>query len=222
MRSALRTFFLLIGVVAFLPADVLYNVTVDTTSLLNSNGYIDFQLGPSGNSQPATVSILNFSTNGLLNGADVFWAGDVSGALPGTLSIGNSTQFNDYFAAIRFGTNLSYRLNFSGDAVNAPNGGQQAGNRFAFGLFAADQTTPLGTKDPFGSLFIISLNSDGTIVVDTSSAVIPTSVVPQSVSETPEPRTIGLLGASLLGWFGLRRFVNDKLGDVTSKRGLQN
>lgn len=208
MRSALRTILLLVGVVALLPADVLYDVAVDTTSLLKANGYVDFQLGPSGNSQPVTASILNFSTDGLLNGASVLSAGDVSGALPGPLSIGNSTQFNDYFAAMQFGANISYRLNFSGDAVNAPNGSQQAGSRFAFSLFAADGSTPLGTRDPFGSLFIIDLNSDGIAVADTSNALIPTAVIPQSASEVPEPCTIGLLGAALLGGFGLRRFVN--------------
>jgi hypothetical protein len=193
------------GAAALLPADILYNVTVDTTSLLNTSGYIDFQLGPSGNSQSATASILNFSANGPLNQSDIFLAGDANGTLPGVVSIGNSAQFNNYFEAITFGTKVSFQLNFSGDAVNSPNSAQQAGNRFAFGLFAADQSTPLGTNDSFGNLFVIDLNSDGTSVADTSSAVIPASVTPQVAAEAPEPGALGLLGAGLLGWLGLRR-----------------
>src|SRR3954470_2669434 len=106
MKSALRTIFLFAGAAALLPADILYNVTVDTTSLLNTSGYIDFQLGPSGNSQSATASILNFSANGPLNGSDIFLAGGANATLPGVVSIGNSAQFNNYFEAITFGTKV--------------------------------------------------------------------------------------------------------------------
>jgi len=92
-------------------ADVIYFVTVDTTAIGGTPGNIDFQFNPGGSSsQPAFVSISLFSSSGgILTGAP-FTVGDVSGALPGDVTIANTAALNDYFQPFTFGTSFQFQL----------------------------------------------------------------------------------------------------------------
>jgi hypothetical protein len=76
---------------------ITYNVTVDTSSISGTSGSLDFQFNPGPlTTQAASLQILDFSSDGSLAGSPSL-TGDVSGALPGTLTYDNGTAYNDYF-----------------------------------------------------------------------------------------------------------------------------
>lgn len=194
---------LLLCLAAAAPADVTYEVTVDTTSLIGSTGFLDFQFnpGPLG-SQAATGEIQNFILiPGSLAGAPDPM-GDVMGALPGTVSIGNSTGFNDYFQQVMFGPQIMFDLFLTGPALSAPDGVSASGSSFGFSMFANDGVTPLLTTNPDGFALIVDVNLTGI----THQFTFPSDLNggPPAVSATivPEPRAAILLlsVAAILGF----------------------
>src|SRR5277367_1168065 len=76
---------------------ITYDVTVDTSSVFGTAGSLDFNFntGPLV-TQTASLRILGFAGDGTLAGSPML-TGDVSGALPSTLTFDNETGFNDYF-----------------------------------------------------------------------------------------------------------------------------
>src|SRR5271154_467342 len=87
--------------------DSVYSVDVDTSSLLGTSAQLAFDLiyggGPSN-----TVTISDFSTDGTLG--TVFPTGLVSGTLPGTVSLTDSSSsfFNEYLTGLTLGTTFSF------------------------------------------------------------------------------------------------------------------
>ena len=185
-------------------AAILYSVTVDTSLLPNgSAGNINFQFNPGGGSQAASASLSNFATNGTLGGAPTL-TGDVSGALPGTVTFGNSTGFNDYFQGFTFGSSYSFLLTLYGPAIDAPNGTATSGTTFGVALFDAGGTNPLLTTDPFGFAALADINLNGSISLTLFSPEgLAGSVV--SFTEVPEPATGILAGVSILAACLVRR-----------------
>src|SRR5690349_1691025 len=77
--------------------EITYNVLVNTSSIAGTAGSLDFNFNPGPLvTQAASVQILNFSTDGSLNGT-ASKIGDVSGGLPAAMTFDNGTAFNDYF-----------------------------------------------------------------------------------------------------------------------------
>ncbi len=78
---------------------VTYAIDVNTSGLSTDSGYLDFQFNPGPSSDPATVTLSGFTSDGTLvpgapDGGNI---GDViSGTLPGTVIIGNADVLNDY------------------------------------------------------------------------------------------------------------------------------
>jgi hypothetical protein len=175
-----------------------YEVTVNTSSISGDPGSLDFQFNPGPLvSEPATLQILSFASNGTLN-PPAFPTGDVTGTLPGTLSFDNLTQFNDYFEAFTFGTALSFEVSISGAA------GGTSGSTFAFSMFSDPAgTIPLLTTDPNGFAFTEDLNTDGTTTATNVSPQVGSTAV-------PEPSALLLLITVLLGlgWTIRRRLVS--------------
>lgn len=167
-------------------ADVLFGVSVDTSTISGTIGFLDFQFnpGPLG-SQSAFADILNFS-GGTLMGPPAI-TGDVTGALPGIVSLNNDTLFNDYFQQFKFGPAITFGLLLGGPALNNP-GGFASGSTFGFGMFDATGTQPLLTSDPNGFTFTIDVNLDGTTTVLNSSTGNP-----QVAHITPEPEPAPLV-----------------------------
>ena len=131
-------------------AGVVYSVSVDTSLLTSgTTGNLNFQFNPGGGSQEASASLSNFTTDGTLTGVPTL-TGDVSGTLPGTVTFGNSTAFNDYFHGFTFGSSFSFLLTLYGPAIDAPNGTATSGTTFGVAMFDDLGTTPLLTTDPFG------------------------------------------------------------------------
>lgn len=186
-------------------AGVVYSVSVDTSLLTSgTTGNLNFQFNPGGGSQEASASLSNFTTDGTLTGVPTL-TGDVSGTLPGTVTFGNSTGFNDYFHGFTFGSSFSFLLTLYGPAIDAPNGTATSGTTFGVAMFDDFGSTPLLTTDPFGFAGLAEINLDGSVSLimyapDTFNNPVVT------FAEVPEPATGVVTGVSLLAaWFFRRR-----------------
>jgi hypothetical protein len=116
--------------------------------------------------------------------------GGVLGVLPGTVTIDNSTAFNDYFQGFHFGATIQFLLSFGGPAVTSPNGTSTSGSTFGFGMWNSTETNPLLTTDPNGFTFTVDLNLDGS----TTPTTFPAATLE---SATPEPAPFALLAFGL-------------------------
>jgi len=185
---------------------ITYEVTVNTSSIAGTAGSLDFNFNPGPLvTQAASLQILGFSSDGTLAGSPTL-TGDISGALPLTLTFDNGTAFNDYFEGFTYGTSLVFDVYLYGPALSSPDGTSTSGSTFAFSMFSnAAGTIPVLTTDlADGFAFTVDVNLDGTTTVTNFSP--ETSI---TVSAVPEPGAWLLLGTALLGasllWFRSKR-----------------
>lgn len=185
-------------------ADVVYQFTVDTSSISGIAGSLDLQFNPGPLvSQQASLQILSFVSSGTFAGGPIL-SGDVSGGpLPATLTFGNSAAFNDYFAGFTFGSSLAFDIRLYGAAINSPNGTATSGSAFAFSMFSDPAgTVPALTTDlTDGFAALVGVNLDGTTAITNFSR--QTSVAPASA--VPEPRSLPLVGTAIAVLGLLRR-----------------
>jgi hypothetical protein len=184
-------------------APIIYDVTVDSSSISGTAGSLDFNFNPGPLvTQAASLQILNFTSNGTLAGNPTL-TGDVTGALPATLTFDNATAFNDYFEGFTFGSTLSFQVSLFGPALSSPNGTSTSGSRFAFSMFSdAAGTIPVLTTDTTdGFAFTIDVNLNGTTTVTNFSA--QTTVVPVT-GAVPEPGTLPLMAVGIGLWLAFR------------------
>ena len=88
---------------------IIYDVTVDTSSISGTMGSLDFNFDPGPfMTQLAQLQILGFTSDGALAGACPCGTGDVTGQLPATLTFDNATGFNDYFDSFTYGSAISF------------------------------------------------------------------------------------------------------------------
>jgi hypothetical protein len=165
---------------------VTYQVTINTTSAVSTDGYIDLELNPnSASSSAISASVFNFSGATVTsydpqaaNGS----AGSVSGSLPGSLSFTNSSVLNDYTQSIVFGTDsIVFDVTLTGVGVVASDGSD-----FQV-AFYDDSGDSLFTSDPSGIAGVININTDGSVTPDSLSSDV-------SIAATPEPGTLSLFG----------------------------
>jgi hypothetical protein len=196
----MRTIMLAAAVAVLAPAGAITNrVTVNTSAINGTSGFLDFDFAPGNDSQSAFVTIANFSPGDSLTGVPQV-NGSVTGTLLGTLTIDNSTQFNDYFQAFNYGTSIQFLLTFDGTALTAPDGVSTSGSTFAFGMFDSTGSNPLLTTDPNGNTFTVNVNLDGSTTITTfpsdGNGGPPAATV---VAETPEPSYFLLVALLLAG-----------------------
>lgn len=164
-----------------------FPVTIGTSLLAGAQAILAFDFiegGPPAN----TVSILNFSTDGTLGVASTM--GDVSGTLPGQVTLGDTSFFNEYAQAIALGNVISFIVDASS---NAPDSGSFPD---AFSFFLLDPTTWLSlvtTSDPTGAnaLFLYSIGEPNPLTIYDSPEVTV------SVPSVPEPPTVLLMVTAL-------------------------
>jgi len=177
---------------------ITYHVSVDTSSIAGTAGSLEFQFNPGPlSSQPASLQILNFASNGTLAGAPQTF-GDVSGGpLPSTVTFDNGGAFNDYFDGFTFGSSLAFDITLFGPALTAPNGTATSGSAFGFSMFSdPDGTIAALTSDPTGLALRIDVLLNGTSSV--------TSFSPEAAVAVPEPSTVLLTATVLLGLYAAR------------------
>jgi len=203
MRTYLSLLATLLWITPLASADIIYHVTATTSTIAGTAGSLEFQFAPGGLvTQGAFLDIMNFNSDGALVGGAML-SGDVTGALPATVTFDNGTSFNDYFQDFTFGASLEFDVRLYGPAVNTPDGTSTSGSTFGFSMYS-DQagTIPALTTDPLGFAATIDLNLDGTGTVNSSST--QTTVAP-SVNAVPEPSSLALLAAATLGAIFRRR-----------------
>jgi len=200
----------LAGSLALLPAGPLfagpiaYLVTVNTGAISGTSGFLDFSFAPGYDSQSAFVTIGSFAPGGSLSGSPVV-NGGVLGVLPGTVTIDNSTAFNDYFQGFEFGTTIQFLLSFGGPAVTSPDG-TSSGSTFGFGMFENSAgTIPLLTTDPFGNAFTVDVNPDGSTTPIIFPAALDAPPAATLESTTPEPAPCALLALGLVVLFAVSK-----------------
>jgi hypothetical protein len=177
------------------PADILYSVAVDTSSISGIAGSLDFNFtsGPL-ISQFALADFLNFTSDGSLAGSPIL-TGDVSGGpLPSTVTFDNGGALNDYFEGFTYGSTLAFVVRLYGPAINSPDGVSTSGSLFAFSMFSdAAGTMPVLTSDTTdGFAITLGVNLDGSTKAMNFSS--QTTLTQETV---PEPASFLLLASGL-------------------------
>jgi hypothetical protein len=140
---------------------VTYRVSVDTSALAGTNGYLDFQLNPGAvpDAQQAHARIQSFqSVGGTL--AAVSTSGTASGSLSAAVDLQNAHIFNELKQGFTFGTSLSFTVQLDGDALAIPSHGL-FGSTLAFTLYGPDGQTPLQSTEIDGAIMRITVAPDG-------------------------------------------------------------
>lgn len=198
---------LAVGLAGFtnLASATILNVVIDTTSLMNTQGQLAFDLTDGDSAINNTVTITDFVIDGVL-GSSFLTSGGVSGALPNTVSISDTIFFNELLQPLTFATSISFTLTLT-DNYDA---GGSLPDQFALYLVNFDTSIPqplFTTSDLTGNgaLFAVDLGvNDGLQPYQPMSSPAASWSVTHAPT-VPEPGALILFGTGLLALAGCRR-----------------
>lgn len=182
---------------------ILYDVHVNTSAVSGTSGAIEIQVSSGLAGDPLiSAAISNFSLNGSLVGSPTN-LGNVSGALPGTVTIDNgNTSFAlaSMYQQITYGTGFNFRLTIDTAAID-PGPPLFSLPLLAIYLYDASDM-PILTTDPFGSILVWETDSLRNPLVSTFPSDSNGSPSVVTINEVPEPASLSLLaaGIALLWW----------------------
>jgi hypothetical protein len=185
-------------------ASLIYDVNVNTSSLAGDTAYLYLQYDTINKAVASTATVTSFNTNGVLGAQDTVDVVDgsaVTGTLPDNVVFANTNTINDYNQAITLGNSLNFLVTF----VSTPSSANPtADSTFSLGIFAdALGNTPLlNVNDPNvpGTVAEINLYNNG----NTSAQSLDAST---EVNPVPEPGTMMLFVAGLMGLVGIRTIM---------------
>jgi hypothetical protein len=203
LRSGLVAALVLLSAGSATASSIQYLVSVNTSSVSTTSGFLDFQFNPGdASSQSATARIMNFNSGGG-NPGSLQASGSVFGTLPDTVTLVNGTPFNDYFQEFTYGDFFSFVLSLTGPALDSPNRTATAGTTFGVLLLDSGLQSIL-TNDSTGLSGEVLVNLDGSTTPQSfQTATGGPSVV--TFQELPEPGTMFMLGLGSLALTVLRR-----------------
>jgi hypothetical protein len=169
-----------------------FKISVNTSGvLLGTTGYLDLQLDPGfiGSTDAASATITGFVTDGSLTAA-LPNIGDVTGSLPGTVTINNTDVTNEYTQGFTFGSFVDVFVTLDSPVIS---GTASGGNSFT--LDVEDS----GFNSLLGSFPAVEIDLDATtgapMVTNNSGGAATVT----TVAEVPEPVSILLLATCLIG-----------------------
>jgi hypothetical protein len=171
-----------------------YHVSIDTSTLADREGYLDFLFLGLANADPVQAKLSNFAGDFT---ASSFAHGQVAGSLASQLTIGNGDAWNEFAQWARLGGTLSFDVSFSPPAgTSSGSSGAAAGTTLSITLLDAG----LNYLGASGDIATFALLPAAVTAVSTDAAYVTVS----NVSPVPEPATYLMLAAGLLLMAGLR------------------
>jgi hypothetical protein len=172
-------------------ADVLYDVTLNTSALSGITGALTFDFidgGPPNNS----ISISNFTTDGTLGATSS--TGSVTGTVATGLGMTDASFFNEQQQVVTLGTSISFELDAT---TNLPAPGSLPDTFSLFLLDPSGTSSLVSTSDPTGADSLLTFqindttNASGTVVgemdVYGASPSLPvTATIQQTATAAPE------------------------------------
>ncbi|MYN26279.1 NF038129 family PEP-CTERM protein [Duganella levis] len=165
-----------------------YHVSIDTSTLAEQEGYVDFLFLGLANADPVQARLSNFAGDFT---SSSFAQGQVAGSLASQLTIGNGDAWNEFAQWARLGGMLSFDVSFS-----QPMGSGSAGATLSVALLDAG----LNYLGASGDIATFALLPAAVTAVSTDAAYATVS----NVSAVPEPAAYLMLAAGLLLMAGLR------------------
>jgi hypothetical protein len=179
-------------------AALTYHLTLDSSSLAGQQGFLDVQLipGESPGAPSAIATLSDFMISGGALGAPVSIDGDVTGNLPGEVTLGNGTALNAILQPLSpVGNSISLQISFAGDFLTTPS---SIGTSFSLALLDA-QLNPLLSGDANGRLVVFDL-ADGAAPYNDFSERLEVAAVPEA-----EAWVVLLVGICAAGAVARRR-----------------
>lgn len=178
-------------------ASITYQIEVDTSSVEATNGYLDFQFNP-GNppSDPASATLTDFTTDGILTGPLLPDLGAVTGALPGTVVIDNTDALNEHTEGFTYGSFFDVFVTLDIPTVS---GTASSGSSFALSVWDTN-FLPVLTGDPLVEIDLEAITGTPSVINNSVNGV----AVVTAVTQTPEPGSLPVVGMGLAALVVLR------------------
>jgi hypothetical protein len=167
---------------------ITYEVQVDTSGIVaGTDGYLDFQFDP-GNTpyDTGSATLTGFVTDGTLTTA-LPNLGDVTGTLPGTVTINNTDATNDYTPGFTYGSFFDVFVTLDIPTVS---GSAAGGNSFSLDVEDSGNNPLLGSF-PAVRIDLDATTGDPTVTNNSNGAA--------TVTALPEPASLLLVATGLIG-----------------------